>query len=582
MFVPCCFLGGITGQFFRQFAVTIAVSTIISAVNALTMTPSRAVLIFQTSHTQAGHEPRREALPWWIFAVIGGALSVWLAETFLAGPLQALTGANAAPAGENAHELSWTATAIAFLPGAIVGGCVGWLVIRPVNAVLGVAFRAFQRLFDRLTAAYGWAVGHVLRHSLIVLLVYAGLLALTYWQLVSAPTGFIPQQDKGYLILNVQLPDSASVERTERMMARIESLARETAGVNHTLGVSGTSLILQANAPNLGSMYVLLKPFAERHSRSLSADAIAKELQERCQHEVRGAMVTTFGGPPVEGLGTTGGFKLLVEDRGNLGPAELQRVSDRIVARAAQTAGLRGLFNSSRASTPWLHLEIDRTKCLALGVSLADVFTTLQVYFGSYYVNNYNEFGRTWQVNVQADPRFRTNIDDIQRLQVRSSQGQMIRLGTLLAARDTSGPVMVLRYNLYSAAAITGDAAVGGSSGQALAQMQQIADEELPASMATDWTELAHLQSQTGNVALFGFALSVMFVFLVLAAQYESWSLPLAVILVVPMCLLCSVSGIALAGMEVNIFTQIGFVVLVGLACKNAILIVEFAKRKQD
>jgi multidrug efflux pump subunit AcrB len=582
VFIPCCFLGGISGQFFRQFAVTIAVSTIISAINALTMTPSRAVLIFQTNRDGTGHELKREALPWWIFAIIGGAITVWAGGRFFAPQLQALTGAQIANPGGDAHELSWLETAIAFLPGAVVGGFLGWLIIRPVNAVLRFIFRAFQHLFDLLTSAYGWAVGRVLRLSFIVLVAHAGLLALTYWQIVHAPTGFIPQQDKGYLILNVQLPDSASVERTERVMARIEKLARETPGVLHTLGVSGTSLILQANAPNLGSMYVILQPFAKRHHSSLSADAIADTLRDRSQREARGAIVTTFGGPPVEGLGTTGGFKLVVEDRGNLGQAELQHVSDNIATRGNKTTELRGLFNSARVSTPWLYLDIDRTKCLALGISVSDVFNTLQVYFGSYYVNNYNEFGRTWQVNVQADPRFRNQIEDIQRLQVRSSQGQMVRLGTLLSPRDTSGPVMVLRYNLYSAATITGDAASGVSSSQAMNVIQQIASQELPSSMASDWTELAYLQSQAGNVALFGFVLSVMFVFLVLAAQYESWSLPLAVILVVPMCLLCSITGVMIANMEVNIFTQIGFVVLVGLACKNAILIVQFARQRQD
>jgi multidrug efflux pump len=580
VFIPCCFLGGISGQFFRQFAVTIAVSTIISAINALTMTPSRAVLIFQTNQAATGHELKREALPWWIFAGIGGAVTVWIGGQFFTPQLEAITGARAA--GEDSHTLSWTATAIAFIPGAIIGGILGWLIIRPVNAVLAFVFRGFQRVFDWITSAYGWTVGCVLRVSFVVLVVYAGLLGLTWWEFTHAPTGFIPQQDKGYLILNVQLPDSASVERTERMMARIEKLARETPGVLHTLGVSGTSLILQANAPNLGSMYVILQPFAKRRHFSLSADAVAASLRDRCQQDVRGAVVTTFGGPPVEGLGTTGGFKLVVEDRGNLGQAELQHVSDRIANRGNNTAELRGLFNSSRATTPWLYLDIDRSKCLALGVSVFDVFNTLQVYFGSYYVNNYNEFGRTWQVNVQADPRFRKRIEDIQRLQVRNNQGQMVRLGTLLSPRDTSGPVMVLRYNLYSAATITGDAAPDTSSGQALTSMQEIAAEELPGSMASEWTELAYLQSQAGNVALFGFVLAVMFVFLVLAAQYESWSLPLAVIMVVPMCLLCSVGGVLLARMEVNIFTQIGYVVLVGLACKNAILIVQFARQRQD
>ncbi len=470
VFLPCCFLGGISGQFFRQFAVTIAVSTVISAINAITMTPSRAVLIFKTEEGK-GHEHRREALPWWIFAIVGGMLIVWQGPRFLVHNLglpDILGGAGHEPVSRFS-VLWWAVTAAYFTPGALVGGLVGWVIIRPVNAVLGWLFRGFNRLFDRITAWYGWTVGKVLRLSFVVLIVYGGLLVLTYWQFNRSPTGFIPQQDKGYLILNVQLPDSASVERTQRMMARIETVARDTPGVAHTVGVSGQSLILNANAPNLGSMYVMLKDFEERHGRELSADAIAASLQERCRKEVRGAVVTAFGAPPIDGLGTTGGFKLIIEDRGNLGLEELQRVSEQIVARGNNTPGLQSLFNSSGANTPWLYLDIDRTKCMALGVQVSDVFNTLQVYLGSYYVNNFNEFGRTWQVNVQADQRFRGEVSDILQLQVKNNQGQMIRLGTLMEVRDTTGPVMVMRYNMYSAAAITGDAAPGTSSGQAVA-----------------------------------------------------------------------------------------------------------------
>ncbi len=302
----------------------------------------------------------------------------------------------------------------------------------------------------------------------------------------------------------------------------------------------------------------------------------------RCRDKVRTATVAAFGAPPVEGLGTTGGFKLIIEDRGNLGLGELQRISERITYRGNHTDGLQGLYNSARADTPWLYLDIDRTKCEALGLHVNDIFTTLQVYFGSYYVNNFNEFGRTWQVNIQADQRFRDKTDDIKRLQVRNRQGQMIRLGTLLDIQDKSGPVMVFRYNLYSAAAITGNTTPDISSGQAIALMQEIANKEMPQSMAYDWTELTYLQLQAGNTAIFVFVLAVVFVFLVLAAQYESWSLPLAVILVVPMCLLCSITGVIIANLDVNIFTQIGFVVLVGLASKNAILIVEFGKQLQE
>ena len=583
VFIPCCFLQGITGQFFRQFAVTIAVSTIISAINALTMTPSRAVMIFKTEEgSHGGHELKREALPWWFFAIVGGWLSIKLGQGVLAGRYGLPAAPNPTEDVEVSFWMSWVITAAYFAPGALVGGLFGLLFIRPINAVLGWLFRGFNRLFDQMTVVYGRLVGSVLRISTLVLVVYGGLLVLTYWQFNHAPTGFVPQQDKGYLLLNVQLPDSASVERTQRVMARIEALARETPGVQHTVGVSGQSLLLNANAPNLGSLYIMLKEFSHRRGPKLTGDAIAAELKERCQREVRGAIVSVFGAPPIDGLGTTGGFKLIIEDRGNLGFADLQRVSDRIVERGNRTPGLQGLFNSSRANTPWLYLDIDRTKCVALGVPISELFNTLQVYLGSYYVNNFNEFGRSWQVNIQADQSFRGDARDIRQLQVRNDQGQMIRLATLMDVRNTSGPVMGMRYNMYASTAITGNPAPGTSSGEAIRLLQEIAEQELPRSMAFDWTELAFMQLQAGNTATMVFGLAVVFVFLVLAAQYESWKLPLAVILVVPMCLLCSLIGVSMAGMDVSLFTQIGFVVLVGLASKNAILIVEFAKQSQE
>jgi multidrug efflux pump len=613
VFVPVCFLPGITGQFFRQFAVTIAVSTVISAINALTMTPSRAVMIFKAEEGH-GHGHKREALPWWVFGILGGALTLglwsqlpfidqldlpklpsadepgripaWLYQIL---PIDRNTVPPLPEADEVPTRLKWTVYALRFLPGLLIGLVVGPLIIRPVNVALGWLFRGFNRLFDRLTAGYGRVVGLFLRLSVVIMLIYGGLLVLTGWQFVTAPVGFVPQQDKGYLILTVQLSDAAALERTERVMAKINRLLLknrdhpdpEIPGVAHTIAVSGQSVIVNATAPNLGSMYVLLKEFKDRPG----ADVIAGKLQERCRREVPGALVTVYGGPPIDGLGTTGGFKLILKDRTNRDPPDqLQQVSQRIVDRGNRTGKvLKDLVNSSRADTPWLYLDIDRDQCLALGVQVSDVFSTLQVYLGSYYVNNFNEFGRTWQVNVQADPKYRTNVHNILRLQVRNQAGQMLPLASLMHIRNQGGPVSLMRYNMYSATAITGNPAPRTSSGEAAAKMAEIADQEMPReTMAREWTELAYLQEQAGNLALFVFGLAVAFVFLVLAAQYESWSLPLAVILVVPMCLLCSISGVTLAGMEVNIFTQIGFVVLVGLASKNAILIVEVAKERQE
>ncbi len=508
VFVPAAFIGGVTGQFFRQFAVTIAVSTLISAFNSLTLSPALAALLL-----------RRK--------------------------------------GEGRD----------------------WLT-RGLDFLLGWFFRLFNRGFAAGTGAYTAVVARLVRLSAVVLLVYAGLLVLTYTEFMRTPTGFVPQQDKGYLLLNVQLPDSASGERTDRLMARIERAALATPGVAHTVGISGQSLVLGANAPNLGSMYVMLKPFAERPWRT--AEAVARDLEATCRTEVRGSSVRAFGAPPIEGLGTTGGLKLVVEDRGGAGAAELQRVSDQIVADGAATGAVQGLFNSARFDTPWVYLDIDRTKCLSLGVSVSDVFDALQYNLGSYYVNNFNQFGRNWQVNVQADPLFRDRVRDVGQLQVRSSRGQMVPLRSVLKVTDTSGPVSVTRYNLYPAAVISGDVAAGASSGEAAPRLKAAADAALPRTMAASWTELQFLQDQAGNSALYAFALAVVFVFLVLAAQYESWRLPLAVILVVPMCLLFAVTGVNLAGQEMTVFTQTGFIVLVGLACKNAILIVEFAKQRQD
>jgi multidrug efflux pump len=471
--------------------------------------------------------------------------------------------------------------------GPILIGAVAALLLaltlgRPINWLLARWFRAFNRSFDCAIGAYTRSVARLLKVSLIALAVYGGLLFLTYWGFTHTPTGFIPQQDKGYLLVNVQLPDAASSGRSRDVVKRIEELAHKTPGVKHTVAISGQSILLGTNAPNFGALYLMLDDFEDRRDPSRSAPAIAAALQEQFQREVPQANVSIFGAPPVEGLGTAGGIKLVMQDTGDNTPRELQRTADTIAATAEKDPKLQGLFTSFRSDTPWLELEIDRAQARDRGVSIDDVRSTLEATLGPYYVNDFNRFGRTWQVNVQALGDFRRTAEDVKRIKVRNSVGDMVPLADFAKVKSTSGPVMVTRYNMYPAAAVQAEAGEGTSSGQAIKRLQEIAEEERPQSMRATWTELALLQLQTGNTAMWVFLLAVVLVFLVLAAQYESWALPLAVILVVPMCLLCSIGGVLLSRSDVNIFTQIGFLVLVGLACKNAILIVEFAKARRE
>ncbi len=510
VFIPTAFLSGITGQFFRQFALTIATSTLISAFNSLTLSPALAALLL------APHGARKD------------------------------------------------------------------LLTRALDAVLGWFFRGFNAVFNGVTAVYGHAVTWCVKGAAVAMLLYFGLLGLTYVGFTTVPTGFIPTQDKGYLLVNVQLPDSASTERTAAVVSRVEALARQTPGVKHTVAVAGQSFLLSANGSNFGSLFVILDEFHNRHAPELHADAIGARLRRACYHEVEEALVAVFGAPPVDGLGSAGGYKIMIEDRGSAGLEVLQAQVDNLVEQGNRTPGLVGLFSQFRAHTPQLYVDVDRVKCKTLGVALSDVFNTLQANLGGYYVNDFNQFGRTWQVKLQADAQFRFRPEDVGRLFVRNAAGDMIPLGTVAKVAEISGPVLINRYNMYTAAAINGATAPGVSSGQAIALVENIADRELPAALAYEWTEITLMQLLAGNTAIFIFPLCILFVFLTHSAEYESWLLPLAIIMIVPMSLLCALAGTFWRGMDNNLFTQIGFVVLAGLACKNAVLIVEFAKQQHE
>jgi multidrug efflux pump subunit AcrB len=570
VFVPCAFITGIVGQFFRQFALTIAVSTVISAVNSLTLSPALSAILLRPR--ARGHF---EALPWFVFPPMGAWLGHKIGIHYAGAALAALH-LNLAPASMDLLRIAGPIVA-----GALIALLLGLFISVPVNFLLGWSFRLFNGAFDLSTSIYTRSVSGLLRVSLVVLVIYGGLLGLTWWSFTHTPTGFIPQQDKGYLLVNVQLPDAASVTRTKDVVHHIEDIALKTRGIKHSVAISGQSILLGANASNFGALYLMLDDFDERTAPELSGDAIAAALQDRLENEVPEAIVNIFGAPPVEGLGTAGGFKIIVQDTGDNGLPDLQHVADSIVQTGREDPRLQGLFTSFRADTPWLELAVDRSQAKDRGVSIDDLRSTLESTIGPYYINDFNRFGRTWQVNVQANETFRQSPEDIKQLKVRNDQGMMVPLADFATVKQISGPVVVMRYNMYGAAPVHADAGPNTSSGQAISALEEAASSNLPQSMRTEWTELALLQLQTGNTAMWVFLLAVVLVFLVLAAQYESWSLPLAVILVVPMCLLCSIVGVVAARMDINIFTQIGFLVLVGLACKNAILIVEFAKAQR-
>ncbi|MGA2867265.1 MAG: multidrug efflux RND transporter permease subunit [Verrucomicrobiota bacterium] len=510
VFIPTAFIRGITGRFYQQFALTIAVSTLISAFNSLTLSPALAALLLQPHHA-----PRD-------------------------------------------------------LLGRLIHGSVGWL------------FRGFNRVFDASRGGYVGALRRLLRHCGLGLALYAGLLALTWFGFAHVPTGFIPAQDKGNLYCYLQLPDGASLQRTRAVSRRVVQLIKDTPGVALVSEFAGLSLVNMGSSVNASSIFIRLAPFHERAKQGLTGPVILRDLRARiARADIQEATVSVFGPPPVDGLGMLGGFKLQVEDRGAAGYQALEAAVGRLTAAANLDPRIASAMSTFRANVPQVFLDVDRAKAESMGVPLSDVWDTLSIYLGSLYVNDFTYLGRPFHVTAQADAPFRRHPENVLNLKARNVKGEMVPLGTLVRVRDIAAPVLAGHYNMFPTAEITGSAAPGTSSGEMLRTMEDLAQKVLPPGMTIEWTELSYLQILAGNTAIYIFPLCVLMMFLVLAAQYESWSLPLAIILIVPLCLLFAIGGVWARGLENNLFTQIGLVVLMGLACKNAILIVEFARQLQ-
>jgi multidrug efflux pump len=505
VFVPLAFISGLTGQFYRQFALTIAISTVISAVNSLTLSPALAALLLRS------HDAPKDALT------------------------------------------------------------------RGLDKTLGWFFRGFNRVFNRSSEAYGSGVRRILSRKALMMGVYLVLVAMTAVLFRTVPDGFVPGQDKQYLVGFAQLPDAATLDRTEDVIRQMSEIALKHPGVQSAIAFPGLSISGFTNSSNAGIVFVTLKPFEERKDPSLGGAAIAMQLNGQFAG-IKEAFIAMFPPPPVQGLGTIGGFKLQIEDRAGLGYKALNEATQAFMAKAGAAPELAGMFSSFQVNVPQLYADIDRTKARQLGVAVTDVFDTLQIYLGSSYVNDFNRFGRTYTVRAQADAPFRARPEDIGKLQVRSGSGEMVPLSAVLNVRSDTGPERAMRYNGFLAADINAGPAPGFSSGQAQEAVGRIAAETLPKGFAFEWTELTYQEILAGNSAMLVFPIAILLVFLVLAAQYESLTLPIAIIMIIPMGLLAAMAGVWWTGGDNNVFTQIGLVVLVGLSAKNAILIVEFAR----
>jgi multidrug efflux pump len=509
VFVPTAFIAGISGQFFRQFALTIAVSTLLSALNSLTLSPAMCAILLQPH----------------------GVKKDWFGRLW--------------------------------------------------DLLLGGFFRLFNRSFEATSNVYARCVRWLIRRALLPVAVYGILIALTGYQFLHVPTGFIPAQDKGYLIVAIQLPDGASLTRTDEVVRKATKIILDTPGAEHATAFVGFSGATRANSPNSGAIFVTPASFEERGKSGLTAMKLLQTLQMKLL-SIPDADIFVIPPPPVDGLGTSGGYKFLVQDRSGGDAQALEQATSELIAAARKERTLAGVFTMYSATTPQLFADVDRAKASMLDVPIPNIFEALQSNLGSAYVNDFNRFDRTFQVRMQADGAFRSNAEDISLLKTRNSKGDMVPLGSVLNVSWKSGPDRVVRYNMYPSAEVQGDSAPGFSSGDAIATIERLAKQTLPPGMTIEWTDLAFQQRLAGNSAILIFPLCVLFVFLVHAAEYESWSLPMAIILIAPVCLPFALAGIWFRGMDNNLITQIGFVVLIGLAAKNAVLIVEFAKQLEE